>query len=202
MKQITRLKPYHLTDVMQQANVPDTTPVIDIIAALQHRYDTVYPSAVLNTPCTECSMIGYIKVTLHGKDIKVPCMSCKGYLLLHTTEAILPQVINPFTVGIISKILPADIVESMVYFTEVHTIADMIIALINSRTPTPIYDCPKCISTGWVNMGVVKTICSICVGMTKTVKQYVIINGVAVPAINKVALGDRSTKKPQNQIPA
>lgn len=178
---ITRLKPAYLQQVQIQANVGNNGTIANVIKSLQFNNN----SPVLNTNCPTCAVEGaakgFVTASLHGNTVKTPCPTCKGYLLYHTTDGAVTPPTNPFNAPIVvTRLLPADLVEALDGFPSSTTLSTMIASLQANVATPPTHNCPVCTHTGWITVNANKAICWLCNGVQKTVNEYTYTSGVLV----------------------
>lgn len=194
---ITRIKCADLQEVQVQANVTATGTIANVIKSLQFNYNTLHTG--LNTACPTCMVSGaskgFVSATIGGSTKKVPCPTCNGYLIYHTSDGALDPPTNPFSAPIIvTRLLPADLVEAKDAFPASTTLATMIISLRANVAVPPTNACPMCangvssVSTGWLTSP--RRFCPLCTGQQKTVNLYTMSGGLPVRTIPTVPLPD------------
>lgn len=184
---ISRIIPADLQQVQVQANVGAAGLLTAVIQSLQFNKNELQPEeAPLNTDCPTCAVAdvakGFISGTLNGQTIKTICPTCAGYLLYYTEGGAETPPTNPFNAPlVVTRLLPADLVEAMDAFGSSTTLSAMITSLqqnVPEDAPVPTNNCPQCTHTGWINS---TTICPLCSGMQKTVLLYSLVGGQYVP---------------------
>lgn len=192
---ITRLKPADLQEVQIQTTT--NALISQVITSLQSNVST--EEIPLNTSCPTCVVAdvptGFVNATFQTKSgtvtLRVPCPTCKGYLLYHTADGPIVPPVNPFGDPlVVHRLLPADLRQALIGFPASTRLDTMIVSLQANYDVPPTYNCPKCVHTGWVTIQTKKVFCPLCVGVQKTLKQFELVDGIVQPVIPVIPVPD------------